>query len=94
MPYQNEGHIFAVISKRRSYIISKWKSQWKHSPPFFCLFAFQTAVCNENGEFYVDKVIEIIIAVVVGGLLLTSVYAIFQNTVLPGLAAKIQAIFS
>ena len=54
----------------------------------------KTAVCNENGEFYVDKVIEIIIAVVVGGLLLTSVYAIFQNTVLPGLAAKIQAIFS
>ena len=52
------------------------------------------AVCNENGEFYVDKVIEIIIAVVVGGLLLTSVYAIFQNTVLPGLATKIQAIFS
>ena len=43
MPYQNEGHIFAVISKRRSYIISKWKSLWEHTPPFLCLFAFRTA---------------------------------------------------
>ena len=43
MPYQNEGHIFAVISKRRSYIISKWKSLWEHTPPFFCLFATETA---------------------------------------------------
>ena len=43
MPYQNDGHIFAVISKRWSYLISKWKSLWEHTPPFFCLFAFQTA---------------------------------------------------
>ena len=73
-----------------------YKSITKKTKTFFDkqIAVIKTAVCNENGEFYVDKVIEIIIAVVVGGLLLTSVYAIFQNTVLPGLAAKIQAIFS
>ena len=43
MPYQNDGHIFAVISKCLSYIISKWKSLWEHTPPFFCLFAVETA---------------------------------------------------
>ena len=73
-----------------------YKSITKKTKTFFDkqIAVIKTAVCNENGEFYVDKVIEIIIAVVVGGLLLTSVYAIFQNTVLPGLVTKIQAIFS
>ncbi len=47
---------------------------------------------NRRGEFYVDKVIALIIAVVVGGLLLSGLYALFNNTVLPGLSSKIQGI--
>ena len=49
---------------------------------------------SRKGEFYVDKVIGIIIAVVVGGVLLVSLVALFNNTVLPGLANKIQNLFS
>ena len=49
---------------------------------------------GRKGEFYVDKVIGIIIAVVVGGVLLVSLVALFNNTVLPGLANKIQNLFS
>lgn len=49
---------------------------------------------NQRGEFYVDKVIGMIIAVVIGGLLLAGLYALFKNTVLPGLTDKIQSMFS
>jgi hypothetical protein len=49
---------------------------------------------SKKGEFYVDKVIGMIIAVVVGGLLLVSLVALFNNSVLPGLADKIQNLFS
>ena len=57
-------------------------------------FEIKSNVCNLYGEFYVDKVIGMIIAVVIGGLLLTGLYALFNNTVLPGLADKIQSMFS
>lgn len=49
---------------------------------------------NKRGEFYVDKVIGMIIAVVIGGLLLAGLYTLFNNTVLPGLTDKIQSMFS
>ena len=49
---------------------------------------------NQRGEFYVDKVIGMIVAVVLGGLLLAGLYALFNNTVLPGLTDKIQSMFS
>ena len=49
---------------------------------------------NKRGEFYLDKVIGMIIAVVIGGLLLAGLYALFNNTVLPGLTDKIQSMFS
>ena len=52
------------------------------------------AIKSRKGEFYVDKVIGMIIAVVVGGALLVFLAALFNNTVLPGLAEKIQALFS
>jgi len=54
----------------------------------------KTVITNQSGEFYVDKVIGIIIAVVIGGLLLTGLYALFNNTVLPGLTDKIQNLFN
>ena len=52
------------------------------------------AMKSKKGEFYVDKVIGMVIAVVVGGLLLVSLVALFNNSVLPGLADKIQNLFS
>jgi len=58
------------------------------------IFAIKATIGNRFGEFYVDKVIGMIIAVVLGGLLLAGLCALFNNTVLPGLAAKIQSMFS
>ena len=49
---------------------------------------------NRQGEFYVDKVIGMIIAVVVGGVLLAGLIALFNTTVLPGLADKIQGVLN
>ena len=56
--------------------------------------AIKAVTENKRGEFYVDKVIGMIIAVVLGGLLLAGLYALFNNTVLPGLTEKIQSMFS
>lgn len=56
--------------------------------------AIKAVTENQRGEFYVDKVIGMIIAVVLGGLLLAGLYALFNNTVLPGLTDKIQSMFS
>ena len=56
--------------------------------------AIKAVTENKRGEFYVDKVIGMIIAVVLGGLLLAGLYALFNNTVLPGLTDKIQSMFS
>ncbi len=47
-----------------------------------------------RGEFYVDKTVCIIIAVVVGSLLLAGLYGVFNDTVIPGLAERISAWFS
>ena len=56
--------------------------------------AIKAVTTNKRGEFYLDKVIGMIIAVVIGGLLLAGLYALFNNTVLPGLTDKIQSMFS
>lgn len=41
-----------------------------------------------------DTAVKMIIAVVVGALLLSGLYVLFNNTVLPGLAERIQDVFS
>ena len=48
------------------------------------------ALHNRLGEGYIDTAILIIISVVIGGLLLTGLYALFNNILLPGLADHIQ----
>lgn len=49
---------------------------------------------EKRAEFYIDKAIGIIIAVVVGTLLLGGIYLLFNSTVLPGLAERISGMFS
>ena len=49
---------------------------------------------NTSGEGYVDTGIKIVISVVIGGLLLTWLYALFQLTIFPNLETKIQELFS
>lgn len=52
------------------------------------------ALTSAVGEGYVDTGVKIIIAVVVGGVLLAGLYALFNTTIIPTLTAKITEMFS
>ena len=52
------------------------------------------AVMNRKAEGYVDSGVKILIAVVIGGLLLTLLYALFNNTIMPTVTAKINELFA
>lgn len=54
----------------------------------------QSALSNNKGEGYIDTAIKILIAVVLGGLLLAGLYALFGNLVMPTLSNKIQEMFN
>ena len=51
------------------------------------------ALASVSGEGYVDTGVKIIIAVVVGGVLLAGLYALFKTTILPTLNTKITEMF-
>ena len=53
----------------------------------------RTALASAVGEGYVDTGVKIIIAVVVGGVLLAGLYALFKTTILPTLNTKITGMF-
>ncbi len=54
----------------------------------------QTAIANTRGEGYVDSGVKILIAVVIGALLLSGLYALFNTTIIPTLTSKITSMFS
>lgn len=54
----------------------------------------QLAVSNNRGENYVDSAVKILIAVVLGGLLLAGLYALFGDVVMPTLETKIKEMFN
>lgn len=49
---------------------------------------------NEEGDAYIDTVVKILIAVVVGALLLFGVYKLMGSTVMPQLEGKIKDLFN
>lgn len=49
---------------------------------------------SSNGEGFVDNAIAILIAVVIGALLLSGLYALFGETVLPTLKQRIVDMFN
>lgn len=51
-------------------------------------------LAESSGEGYVDTAVKILIAVVLGALLLAGLYALFKDTVLPTLVARIQQMFN
>lgn len=53
----------------------------------------KAALASAVGESYVDSGVKIIIAVVVGGVLLAGLYALFKTTILPTLNTKITGMF-
>ena len=54
----------------------------------------QTAITNTRGEGYVDSGVKILIAVVIGALLLTGLYTLFEDTIMPTVTTKIQNLFN
>lgn len=49
---------------------------------------------TESGEGFVDTSIKILIAVVIGALVLSGLYLLFKNTVLPTITTKITDMFN
>ena len=52
------------------------------------------AVANTRGEGYVDSGVKILIAVVIGALLLSGLYALFNTTIMPTVTTKVQSLFN
>ena len=52
------------------------------------------AVSNCKAEGYVDSGVKILIAVVIGALLLTGLYTLFNTTIMPTVTEKITELFS
>ena len=54
----------------------------------------ETAVANTRAEGYVDSGVKILIAVVIGALLLSGLYALFNTTIMPTVTTKITDLFN
>ena len=52
------------------------------------------SVSNVKAEGYVDSGVKILIAVVIGALLLSGLYALFNTTIMPSVTTKIQELFN
>lgn len=52
------------------------------------------AIANRKAEGYVDSGVKILIAVVIGALLLGGLYALFGDTIMPSVTAKVQELFN
>ena len=54
----------------------------------------KTALDSKTGEGYIDTGVKIIIGVVVGGVILAGLYALFNTTIIPTLGTKISEMFN
>lgn len=54
----------------------------------------KTALARKTGEGYIDTAVKIIIGVVIGGVILAGLYALFNTTVIPTLTSKIGEMFN
>lgn len=52
------------------------------------------ALANKRGEGSLDTAITILISIVVGALLLTGLYTLFNSTILPSVTEKVVEMFS
>lgn len=53
----------------------------------------KTVLASKSGEGYIDTAVKIIIGVVVGGVILVGLYALFNGVVLPRLNTEIGGMF-
>ena len=54
----------------------------------------QATIASKRAEGYVDTGVKIIIGVVIGGVILAGLYALFNTTIIPTLTTKITQMFS
>ena len=54
----------------------------------------KTAIESTSGEGYIDTGVKIIIGVVIGGVILAGLYALFNSTIIPTLTTKIGEMFN
>ena len=54
----------------------------------------KTAIANIRGEGYVDSGVKILIAVVLGALVLTLLYALLKTTVMSNVTTKVSELFN
>ena len=58
------------------------------------IISARTAIESTSGEGYIETGVKIIIGVVIGGVLLAGLYALFNTTIIPTLTSKIQGMFN
>lgn len=58
------------------------------------IVSVQTTLQSKKAEGYVDTGVKIIIGVVIGGVILAGLYALFNTTILPSLEGKISEMFN
>ena len=58
------------------------------------IISARTAIESTTGEGYIDTGVKIIIGVVIGGVILAGLYALFNTTIIPTLTSKIQGMFN
>ena len=54
----------------------------------------KTALESKSGEGYIDTGVKIIIGVVIGGVILAGLYALFNTTIIPNMTTKIGNMFN
>ena len=54
----------------------------------------KATVATKKAEGYVDSGVKILIAVVIGALLLSGLYTLFDDTIMPTVTTKIQNLFN
>ena len=58
------------------------------------IISARTAIESTSGEGYIDTGVKIIIGVVIGGVILAGLYALFNTTIIPTLTSKIGQMFN
>ena len=58
------------------------------------IISARTAIESTSGEGYIDTGVKIIIGVVIGGVILAGLYALFNTTIIPTLTTKIGEMFN
>ena len=58
------------------------------------IISARTAIESTSGEGYIDTGVKIIIGVVIGGVILAGLYALFNTTIIPTLTSNITQMFN